>query len=130
MLFPNPVAPPVTRILLPASKFFSNTVECPSLEGVSKYRTRRELYPPAHVSLACYRLVSHLPLAPRPAEDRAQWPTLPRTQLYAGGISVPGLFGPPFSGQVQRAGVQRNAVPELPQQSIHRLLDRSRREDK
>jgi hypothetical protein len=30
MLLPKPVAPPVTRIFLPASKFFSNTVECPS----------------------------------------------------------------------------------------------------
>jgi hypothetical protein len=29
MLLPSPVAPPVTRILLPASKFFSNTVSCP-----------------------------------------------------------------------------------------------------
>src|SRR6476646_9860947 len=116
MLFPSPVAPPVTRILLPASKFFSNTVEFPSLEGVSKYRTRRELYPPAHVSLACNRLVSHLPLAPRPAEDRDLRPTFPTKQLYAGGRSVPVLFCPAFSGQVQRAVVQRNAIPELPRQ--------------
>src|SRR5215831_12565043 len=116
MLLPRPVAPPVTRILLPASRFFSNTVsvllltECRNLWNVETSYTGARCARQFQLRL---RLVNYPFLALQPAEDRALSPTFPTMPPCAGERFVPGLFGPPFSGRVQRAAVPQNVVPAL-----------------